>query len=105
FFRLFCHACWLHTFPTRRSSDLRLAPAHMASLIMGTWFFASATGNFAAGLIASATGAEAVGEESGKEVVLDVYMSVGWVAIAVGDRKSTRLNSSHVKISYAVFCL
>src|SRR5690606_41764803 len=27
------------------------------------------------------------------------------VAIATGDRKSTRLNSSHVKISYAVFCL
>src|SRR5690606_36470217 len=25
-------------------------------------------------------------------------------ALAVGDRKSTRLNSSHVKISYAVFC-
>src|SRR5690606_40340241 len=24
--------------------------------------------------------------------------------IAVSDRKSTRLNSSHVKISYAVFC-
>src|SRR5690606_42092227 len=26
-------------------------------------------------------------------------------ATAIGDRKSTRLNSSHVKISYAVFCL
>src|SRR5690606_38214605 len=26
-------------------------------------------------------------------------------ALAAGDRKSTRLNSSHVKISYAVFCL
>src|SRR5690606_5248833 len=26
-------------------------------------------------------------------------------APAAGDRKSTRLNSSHVKISYAVFCL
>src|SRR5207302_3935624 len=26
-------------------------------------------------------------------------------AATVGDRKSTRLNSSHVKISYAVFCL
>src|SRR5690606_41821981 len=26
-------------------------------------------------------------------------------ARGVGDRKSTRLNSSHVKISYAVFCL
>src|SRR5690606_41319817 len=34
-----------------------------------------------------------------------------WVLLAAGlvvrypDRKSTRLNSSHVKISYAVFCL
>src|SRR5690606_11385299 len=27
------------------------------------------------------------------------------VAVARADRKSTRLNSSHVKISYAVFCL
>src|SRR3989442_11418574 len=26
-------------------------------------------------------------------------------AISGGDRKSTRLNSSHVRISYAVFCL
>src|SRR5690606_41957808 len=26
-------------------------------------------------------------------------------AVPPGDRKSTRLNSSHVKISYAVFCL
>src|SRR5438874_3273779 len=25
--------------------------------------------------------------------------------VALGDRKSTRLNSSHVEISYAVFCL
>src|SRR5690349_23385274 len=25
--------------------------------------------------------------------------------IVIGDRKSTRLNSSHVEISYAVFCL
>src|SRR5690606_28048403 len=29
-----------------------------------------------------------------------------WLALSLaGDRKSTRLNSSHVKISYAVFCL
>src|SRR5690606_40950702 len=27
------------------------------------------------------------------------------IAVPVRDRKSTRLNSSHVKISYAVFCL
>src|SRR5436309_11030060 len=28
-----------------------------------------------------------------------------YARIKEGDRKSTRLNSSHVKISYAVFCL
>src|SRR5256886_10397093 len=32
-------------------------------------------------------------------------ISVGKVWIARGDRKSTRLNSSHSQISYAVFCL
>src|SRR3989442_8284602 len=31
---------------------------------------------------------------------------VGWADHhRIGDRKSTRLNSSHVRISYAVFCL
>ena len=70
--------------PVGLSAMNRLAPAHMASLIMGVWFFASATGNFAAGLIASATGAESVGEASGKEVVLNVYSTVGWVAVGVG---------------------
>src|SRR5437870_9800529 len=29
----------------------------------------------------------------------------GWIADVLRDRKSTRLNSSHVAISYAVFCL
>src|SRR2546429_3630860 len=32
-------------------------------------------------------------------------MTVAWVAGCDGDRKSTRLNSSHGYISYAVFCL
>jgi POT family proton-dependent oligopeptide transporter len=71
--------------PVGLSAMNRLAPAHMASLIMGTWFFASATGNFAAGLIAAATGSEAAsGEGAGKETVLAVYSTVGWVAIGVG---------------------
>lgn len=71
--------------PVGLSAMNRLAPAHMASLIMGTWFFASATGNFAAGLIASATGSEAAsGEGAAKETVLGVYSQIGWVAIAVG---------------------
>src|SRR5207253_9507358 len=29
----------------------------------------------------------------------------GWALLCLIDRKSTRLNSSHVAISYAVFCL
>src|SRR5439155_12388201 len=34
-----------------------------------------------------------------------VAMREGMALRPVGDRKSTRLNSSHVAISYAVFCL
>jgi len=71
--------------PVGLSAMNRLAPAHMASLIMGTWFFASATGNFVAGLIAAATGSEkASGEGAGKEVVLEVYNQIGWIAVGVG---------------------
>ncbi|MCM8556583.1 peptide MFS transporter [Sphingomicrobium sediminis] len=66
--------------PVGLSAMNRLSPAHMASLVMGTWFFASATGNFAAGLIAAATGAEGLDEAAGKQVVLDVY----WTAVGIG---------------------
>ncbi len=71
--------------PVGLSAMNRLAPKHMASLIMGTWFFASATGNFVAGLIAAATGSEeASGEGAGKEVVLGVYNNIGWISVGVG---------------------
>ncbi len=71
--------------PVGLSAMNRLAPAHMASLIMGTWFFASATGNFVAGLIAAATGSEAAsGEGAAKETVLAVYSQIGWIAVGVG---------------------
>lgn len=66
--------------PVGLSAMNRLAPAHLASLIMGTWFFAAATGNFAAGLISAATGAEGVGPEG----ALEVYTTVGWLAVGVG---------------------
>src|SRR5687768_17816846 len=45
---------------------------------------------------------------SGRFVDMDVVESnpyIMYVASATGDRKSTRLNSSHGYISYAVFCL
>src|SRR5690606_41270402 len=42
-------------------------------------------------------------------IVLDDGLRSGevlrWTVLRELDRKSTRLNSSHVKISYAVFCL
>src|SRR5690606_25515321 len=45
-----------------------------------------------------------VGVRIDMEVQLDHPSRIGHVR-KVQDRKSTRLNSSHVKISYAVFCL
>src|SRR5690606_41566138 len=37
--------------------------------------------------------------------VVDCETEIFLHGCGLGDRKSTRLNSSHVKISYAVFCL
>jgi POT family proton-dependent oligopeptide transporter len=68
--------------PVGLSAMNRLAPRHMASLIMGAWFFATAGGNFLAGVIGHATGGES-GEMS-KEATLDIYSSIGWITIGVG---------------------
>ena len=40
-----------------------------------------------------------------KRYNLDVIISAGYRVKSIRDRKSTRLNSSHDQISYAVFCL
>src|SRR3712207_7557650 len=39
------------------------------------------------------------------DILLDVTNPGRWMAHGAIDRKSTRLNSSHANISYAVFCL
>src|SRR5437667_8591495 len=71
-----CFYCDLHSFPTRRSSDLgtpALIGRHDASVL---------------------------------EIALDHgFASAATFARAFRDWKSTRLNSSHITISYAVFCL
>src|SRR5690606_39695202 len=46
-----------------------------------------------------------VGQTATQGVVLFRIARDGKVELRGEDRKSTRLNSSHVKISYAVFCL
>ena len=49
---------------------------------MGAWFFATAGGNFVAGLIGAATGGE--DGEMTREGTLEIYQQIGWVAIGVG---------------------
>ncbi|WP_109807777.1 peptide MFS transporter [Sphingosinithalassobacter portus] len=71
--------------PVGLSAMNRLAPWHMAGLIMGGWFFATAGGNFVAGQISALAGAEgAEGGEAAKELYLQVWQTVGWGATAIG---------------------
>jgi len=66
--------------PVGLSSMTRLSVARMTGLMMGTWFLATAAGNWLAGQIAQATG----GEDVGAAQVLDVYARIGWFSMGVG---------------------
>ncbi len=68
--------------PVGLSAMNRLAPAHLASFIMGAWFYMSAVGNFVAGKIGEATGGES--GEMTKEATLSIYSTIGWWAMGVG---------------------
>jgi len=65
--------------PVGLSAMNRLAPKHLASLIMGAWFYMTAVGNFVAGKIGEATGGE--GGAMSKQGLLDIYEMFGWIAI------------------------
>src|SRR5438132_9159792 len=73
----------LLSFPTRRSSDLNAAAG-------GCKLSASGAAGSVSGTVAAATAATVPDTDP---------------ATPEADRKSTRLNSSHTVISYAVFCL
>jgi len=68
--------------PVGLSAMNRLAPRHMASLIMGAWFFATAGGEFVAGKIGQAIGGE--GGEMTKEASLAMYAKIGWIGFGLG---------------------
>ncbi|MGN6500014.1 MAG: peptide MFS transporter [Tsuneonella sp.] len=68
--------------PVGLSAMARLSPVHLASFVMGAWFYMTAVGNFVAGKIGEATGGE--GGEMSKELVLAIYWKIGLVAIGVG---------------------
>src|SRR5690606_41753947 len=90
----------LHSFPTRRSSDLRL-------LGLGEEVVALVVDHDEGGEVLDLDLPDRFHAELGVLEHLDVLDAVQRQARggAAEDRKSTRLNSSHVKISYAVFCL
>ena len=67
--------------PVGLSAMARLAPLHLASFIMGAWFYMTAVGNFVAGKIGEATGGES-GEMS-KELTLSIYNQIGWITIFI----------------------
>src|SRR5205085_10228737 len=82
----------LHSFPTRRSSDLlhfRRERGHLAHRFVGL-VLERPEHSFHAG-----------GQENDRDPVILHPAERS----ALADRKSTRLNSSHSQISYAVFCL
>src|SRR5204862_6425403 len=93
----------LHSFPTRRSSDLRVGGTKVVCLtrimeqVIELAFTSACTDEFPISRENRALG-------SRKE--FPVQRLIGRVRKGFAeDRKSTRLNSSHVEISYAVFCL
>src|SRR5690606_41529686 len=84
----------LHSFPTRRSSDLegrRLYGQTIPSEMPNKECF---TYRRSVGVFGCLTACN-----------FPVAVPAWYFVPALVDRKSTRLNSSHVKISYAVFCL
>ena len=68
--------------PVGLSAMSKLAPSRMIGLMMGIWFLAMALGEYAAGLIAAATGGEK--GEASRESVLSVYGSIGWWSVGLG---------------------
>src|SRR5690606_42005474 len=89
----------LHSFPTRRSSDLLIAIG--ARLLLAVW-------NITPGAPTRRYKRRPRKEnarEHGIHIRHAVHHALQAHVAHPGDRKSTRLNSSHVKISYAVFCL
>src|SRR5207302_7977369 len=95
------HHLFLHSFPTRRSSDLDLD-----STLEGR-FVEDGRQHAVIGRdkpVLAGLGREAAPRRADAGID-DDEENGGGGKIFIADRKSTRLNSSHVKISYAVFCL
>src|SRR5690606_41299075 len=92
----------LRSFPTRRSSDLDGAARPAGGGVHVTWQDPRLRADYAP------ADAEHPGEypyTRGVSAEPGVWIMGQYAGFGTADRKSTRLNSSHVKISYAVLCL
>src|SRR5699024_12268357 len=89
-----CHVYlrYLHSFPTRRSSDL-IYLFFLVSFVLGTILVTVLSS------LASYFSFVRYYEADPQNPAYGIFNLI------LRDRKSTRLNSSHVSISYAVFCL
>ena len=76
--------------PIGLSLVTKLSPQKIVGIMMGIWFFASAAGNFVAGLIARATSADGINVANDtfsidqKAAFMDVYYNVGIFAVIIG---------------------
>ncbi|MCI4591978.1 peptide MFS transporter [Sphingobium sp. BYY-5] len=86
FLLFLCHAVGeMCLSPVGLSAMSRFAPRHMTSFLMGTWFLATAAGNFSAGVIASVIEVMGGGANGGdRAIILDAYLRIGLVAAAIG---------------------
>src|SRR5206468_5931572 len=93
------------SFPTRRSSDLAKELKKLGAEVADIRVFP--TPNHDAALSAKIEKLMSAGlaaeEKSDYPAARDAYIAAGELDPADPDRKSTRLNSSHDQISYAVF--
>src|SRR5207249_11205550 len=95
----------LRSFPTRRSSDLAALIEAPAGDSVARWDFyeySPQTTNNKMALAGAIATLEWIRRQWKHARV--VYVSDSQYLVKGIDRKSTRLNSSHVSISYAVFC-
>src|SRR5690606_40636545 len=89
----------LLSFPTRRSSDLRCCLLYRMNGVGATSAVEFPPVRSSANLAFAGHGSEGARERCSSPG------EPQRTPVSKIDRKSTRLNSSHVKISYAVFCL
>src|SRR5205814_6972893 len=90
----------LHSFPTRRSSDLLLTPPkEHKQVAVDSKLFDGYIGRYQLApdfIITITRDGERLFKQASDQPKFEIFPE---------DRKSTRLNSSHLGISYAVFCL